>query len=287
MRAIAMLVLAAAACGGGKDPGVCRREAHELGELLATIGQDMPAFYAGDATLVTRADIPPVWPGYGPMIVLTADEATYNGEPFDSREAADRLASEREVAHMRAAGGRPVDDELVVLVIDEAARWADVARIAQTLHERGFRRPALAFARPPSPVTRPPRSKIDDELDAIIASDDASNKATRFAKLVEKVIKGCPPLGKAFGAVAAVDGESKAETIIRAIEPSLVKCNCNVDMPSFSSAMFRLLYVEKPQSFLRITLDPTATPLVLPPETLWRDANAKLTPDARVWIPLP
>jgi hypothetical protein len=147
--------------------------------------------------------------------------------------------------------------------------------------------PWFGFALPPKRVTAPPRSKIDDELDAIRDSDDSSSKATRFAEMMSRVVKGCPPLAKAFGAVSGDSDESKAETIIRAVEPSLVKCRCNVDVPSLRSGMFRLLYVEKPQSAFEITLDPDATPLVLPSETLWRDAHAKLTPGAHVWIPAP
>jgi hypothetical protein len=275
MRTIAMVLVAAAACGGGKDAAVCAREAHDLGELLSSMDHEMPPFYAGDAKLVLRQDLPPPGGTFGPTVVITSNGATLDGMPFEDFEVNHRL----EEAHAR--GG------IIYVAVDEAARWDEVQEVARRLTTAELMHPAFAFARPAAAVARPPRSKIDDEIDAIRNSDDAGNKATRFAEIMSKLVKGCPPLAEAFGSVGADSADSKADSLIRAIEPSLVKCSCSVDIPALRSGLFQLLYIDKPQSSFFVTLDPDATAIVLPPETPWRDAQAKLTPDARVWIPSP
>jgi hypothetical protein len=273
--AVVAALAASAACGGGKDPAVCRREAHALGELLSTMDYEMPPFYAGDATLVLRTDVPVTAGRYGPTIVITRDGATLDGMPLGDLVVRRRL----EDAHDRRA--------MVYVAVDEAAPWSEVQAVVHRLVAADLMHPSFGFARPATPVTRPPRSKIDDELDRLQNGTDSSHKATDLAKMVQEIVKGCPAIIKVFGEVAVESGESKAARIVRAIEPSLVACNCNLDLPAFRSVMFRLLYVEKAQSALEITLDPEATPLVLPPDTPWRDANAKLTPGAHVWIPAP
>ncbi len=276
-----VLAVALGACGGGKDPAVCRREAAELSELLATVDHEPPGFQAHDLTLVTRSDIPRTTRDLGPVIHVTREGASFQDEPFRGEQGRVRLTEEAR----RYGHGAKLD--VLYLAIAEDARWEDAAGAAVLGWEAGFERQGLAFARPPAVVTPPPRSKIDAELDRILHEEEASNKATALARLIEQVVNGCPALIRAFGSVAAVEGESKADTLIRAIEPSLVECNCAVDMPSLRSALFRLLAVDKPQSAFVITHDPDGTPIDLPPDTPWRDAHARFSPDARVLIELP
>lgn len=279
---LATLALALGACGGGgKDAAVCRREAAELGELLATVDHEPPGFQAHDLTLVTRGDTPKTTHDFGPVIHVTREGAMFGGEPFQGEEGRARLA---EQARRFRRGGK---GEVLYVAIAEDARWADVASAAVLGWESGFERQGLVFARPPAAVTPPPRSKVDDELDRILHEEDPSNKATELARVIERIVKGCPALVRAFGSVAAVERESKADALIRAIEPALVECNCSVDMPSLRSALFRLLAVERPQSAFVITHDPAGALVDLPPDTAWRDAHARFSPDARVLIKLP
>ncbi|HUQ02331.1 MAG TPA: hypothetical protein VM261_07520 [Kofleriaceae bacterium] len=289
MRALAAMLVVAACGGGGKDAAVCRQEAAALGELLSTMDHELPAVYANDAKLVLRPDVPVAELAYAPQVTITGEALSFQGQQLDLASLEERLlaahAMEREEQQLGRPGSRGRDLTLAHVVAAEDARWTDVAGTLRALHAAGYVRPAIWFARPGPAVKKPPRSKIDDELDRIQHSDDAGSKATEFARVMEKLVKGCAPLQEAFGAVAADTGESKAETIIRAIEPSLVKCNCNVDMPSFGSAMFRLLYIEQPLTAFRVTLDPAAAaPLTMPPSTPWRIAHERLTPDATIWL---
>jgi hypothetical protein len=276
------------ACGGKKDPAVCRREAAELGTLLSTMDHEMPSFFAGDIELVRRNDVPPVVRSFAPMATITAtDGALFFGDPLDSVGAADRVMDELRRLRERAAGANQTVDTEIYLVIAEDAPWQHVASALNVLQELKVRRVAFAFERPPVAVEKPPRGKLDDELDRIQSSEDASNKAVELARIVEKQVKGCPAIQEVFGAVAADDGTSKADTVIRGIEPSLVKCNCNVDMASFRSVMFRLLYIEKPQSSFTVTLDRAGEPIEAAPELPWREAHAQFVPEAKVWVTRP
>jgi hypothetical protein len=285
-----IFILAVAACGGGgKDAAVCRQEAAALGELLSTMDHEMPAVYVHDAKLVLRTDLPVATFLYGPQITITAESVSFEGQRVDASALAERLAARHAMEQEDVERGSPRmkdrDLTLAHLVAAEDAPWKDVATAFAALHAAGYHRPAIWFARPAPEVKRPPRSKIDDELDRIQHGGDTANKATEFARVMEKLVKGCGPMVEAFGQVAVDTGESKAETIIRAIEPSLVKCNCNVDMPSFASAMFRLLYIEQPLTAFRVTIDPAAAaPITLPPSTAWRNAHQRLAPGATVWL---
>jgi hypothetical protein len=285
-----IFILAAAACGGGgKDPAVCRQEAAALGELLSTMDHEMPAVYASGVKLVLRTDLPVATFAYGPQLTITAESVSFEGQELGLAELQERLGDARAMAinekELGRPGSRDRDLTLAHVVAAEDAQWKDVAGALRALHAAGYLRPAIWFARPAPPVARPPRSKVDDELDRIQHSGDSGTKATDFARVMEKLVKGCGPMVEAFGQVAVDTGESKAETIIRAIEPSLVKCNCNVDMPSFTSAMFRLLYIEQPLTAFRVTLDPAAAaPITLPPSTAWRNAHQRLAPGATVWL---
>jgi hypothetical protein len=285
-----IFILAVAACGGGgKDAAVCRQEAAALGELLSTIDHEMPAVYVSGAKLVLRSELPAARFPYAPQITITGEGLSLEGREVAIAELEERLVDAHAMAinekELGRPGSRDRDLTLAHVAAAEDAAWKDVAGALRALHAAGYVRPAIWFARPAPEVKRPPRSKIDDELDRIQHGGDTANKATEFARVMEKLVKGCGPMVEAFGQVAVDTGESKAETIIRAIEPSLVKCNCNVDMPSFASAMFRLLYIEQPLTAFRVTIDPAAAaPITLPPSTAWRNAHQRLAPGATVWL---
>lgn len=281
LAALVLAGLVGACGGGGKDAAVCRREAAELSQLLATMDHEPPGFYGSGITLVSRSDVPPTPPPSGIEIHVTREGALYLGEPLDAPGVRDRL--ERDARRPRGGTERG----LLYLVIAEDARWADVAHATAVGWEADLVELALAFARPPVPVTPPPRSRIDDDLERIRDSVEPGQKATELARLLQGVVRGCPALVRAFGSVAGVEGESKADTLMRAIEPALVECNCSLDMRSLSSALFWLLYVDKPTSAFRITLAADGEPIELPPDTPWRDAHARFSPGARVLVKLP
>ncbi len=284
-------VIGFAACGGGgNDPAQCRRQAAELATLLSTMDHEPSLFRADDAKLVVREGLSTAGLSFGTIVVVTPTAVSMSGRRVDLGGLAEELAAaHRQVVENAERYGRKdmQDTTLVYLVVDEAALWGRVGAVAAAAHEAGFTRPAFVFARPTAPVTKPPRSWIDADLDRLMESEEAGNRATELARMTEKVVKTCPAMVRAFGSVASDDGGSKAETIIRAIEPSLIECNCKLDLPAFRSIMFRLLYTPQPTGSLRVTLDPARAPLAVASDTPWRVASAQLTADATVWIAPP
>jgi len=280
-----LLLLALAACGdSSSDPGPCRRRAAAIAEGLRAMNHEPAMFYTGDATLVTRADLAQVQLPSAPAVRVTADGVSVDSWSTPSRmDLAERLAMTRIPDDGRPAT-RGFDPALVHLIVDEDVTWETVVWVTVAVHDSGYTRPAFAFRVPVPEVKPPPRSKVDAELDELMASDDASNKATRLARIASRVIERCKPLGEAFGSVASGDGESKADTLINAIEPSLTRCNCNIDVASFHSLMFRLLYVADATTSLRVTLDPEGLALTFPGSTPWKEVAPKLAAGQRIWL---
>jgi hypothetical protein len=226
-----------------------------------------------------------------PMVTVLPTALQIQGERVEPAELEERLIAARramaEDAERYGRRGPEVDPTLIYLIVDEAALWGRVGEVASTAHRAGFTRPAFVFARPPAPIEKPPRSPIDADLDRLMASEEAGNKATELARMTEKVVQTCPALVRAFGDVASESSESKADVLIRAIEPSLVECNCRLDVPALRSIMFRLLHVPHPTGTVRVTLDPARPPLPIAPDTTWRVASPQLTADAAVWVAPP
>lgn len=271
------------ACGSkGLDPATCRRQAADLAALLRSANHE-PGMIRSSGKLVTRTDLSPRRLPHAPVVSIAADGVMVNGMSTSVESIGERFEAmqRQETDRQMMRRGHDTDLTLLYFLVDEDARWEDVSGGAAAAHAAGYTRPAFVFARPPTPVQAPPRSAIDDDLDAIMKSEP-SNRASELADLTAKVTRSCPALTEAFGHVASTE-ESKADFLIDAIEPALTACNCSLDLASFSSIMYRLLYVPDDTAHLRVTLDPAGTRVALPPSTPWRQAHAKL-PAGPVWL---
>lgn len=277
-RGMIAVALLAVACGDkGKVSAVCRREAADLGTLLQTMDHDLPAFHVPSAKLVTRANLTRAEAPGGPVAHVTAAHLAIEGLEVATLDPA---ALAEAFAEVQARNGRTTYH----LVIDEDARWDRVAAVAAAAHGAGFTQPVLGFLRVASTETPPPRTPIDDELDALVKSEPGSDKATRLADMVAKVARNCRPLSAAFGSVAATGGQvSMADRLINSIEPAMIECNCNLDVPAFRSIMYRAFKSSNPTGSLQLTLAPEGTKVALPAATPWREAHAKL-PAGPVWL---
>ncbi len=289
---VAASVTAAGVAGcGSNDPGACRRQANELATLLATMDHEPTMIAPGDASLVVREDLSSATMPFATVVMVTPATVSIAGRRVQMADLEDELLSAHrrvvEDAELYGRRGAPEDTTLVYLVVDEAALWGRVGQVTAAAHAAGFTRPAFVFARPPAPITKPPRSPIDDDLDRLMATEEAGNKATELARMTQGVVKTCPAMVRVFGAIASEGGGSKADTLIRGIEPALVDCNCNLDLPAFRSIMFRLLYTSQPTGALRVTLDPAQPPVAVAADTPWRVAAARLGADATVWLAAP
>lgn len=281
---VLVVVVAVAGCRKGKDPAVCRTDAHSLSAYLGSIDRDAPPFWAGDLKLVLRPDLPRVELRYAPVLEIRADRLVLDGSMIDNHaDLEDRLRGRHEAAvrdvELGTSRHNPPDPTLLNLLIDERAPWEIVVEVADTALAAGFDHPAVAFARPPAAITRPPRAPIDDELDRAAAAEP-SQRATQFARSMQKVVASCPALIRVFGEIGSSDGGDKSQQLLDGLEPALVECNCRVDLPALRSVFFRLFYVEHPVTAVAVVLAADGRAVVQPASTPWRDAHELITAGA-------
>jgi hypothetical protein len=286
-RVTSRSVLAAAAfaaIAGCRSEPECRPRAEELGRFLTTMDHDMTPFTpADDVHLVTRTDLAPIDFRLGPVVDVVGTRVRLDGEAIaDRADLASRLARAYDTAgHPPPPGGFPAPE--LYIALDADAPWDTVVWIAEEASRAGVAAPRFAFARPPA-TPPPPRSPTDDAFDAIMKRD-ASDRATEAARITESVVSRCGALQEVFAQVATVPGEDKAATLLAAIGPALVECDCKADLPALRTAFWRVVGNPRPMSFLPVRLAQDAAPLALPPTTTWRDASQRLAPGGPpIWL---
>lgn len=283
MRLLAFVLVVG--CSNKSGPS-CAEQALDLDRFLMGLDREQSVQLSANTHLVTRDDLPAAKQSDGVAIELGPRDTMIAGQLVARDEIADTLAARHARAVDEQALGRrhPADPQLLYLSIDETVPWERVVASAEGAQQVGFTTLAFVFARTAT-VKRPPRSPVDDQLDKIETSDDPSTKATQLAKLIQGVIKPCPPLTEAFGRVASTDTDDKATYIIQQVQPALVDCECKVDIPSLRSALWRVIANTRPTTDVRIALDRAAPPIALPAATPWRDAQNQLKPGAATgWL---
>ena len=292
---VALLVALACACGkhgssgGGSgdlvadDSVDCATRTHALEHYFASIDRDFDPLFELGVQLVTRDDIAPHPPtDSAPVLEVRASGLALDGKVVALGELGDALAAKRHEREDRIAshqismrGASRFDPARVFVAIDQRAAWRDVVAALRASADAGGVHVVLAFARTPK-GSPPPPHPIDAELAALLARRDPS-AASELAKMVQKVIERCKPLAAAYGSVAADEPDDKAETLLRATWPSLVECDCAVDLPAFRSMMYSVMVNRHPKTFLALTLDDAAPALELPAATTWQDAQKQIT----------
>ena len=273
----------------------CKASADELAAFLAATDHELPVLSDSELDrlhLVTRTDLPrgPVAPA--PIVLVSPTHVTLNGRGMKPDELAGELAREARAAKDAIAPGRlraplPGQSSRLLLVVDGGADWGAVARLAAAAAAAGFDHLALLFERPAA-TRPPPRTATDDELDALrarygptgIMDESGQREVDRIAS---RVTRSCDAVPKLLASVARSDGD-KAEMLIRGIAPALVACDCQVDMPSLRSRLWRLIGVRHPTSALEITLAPNARRVDLSAATPWREASQRLEHGQTVWL---
>lgn len=267
------LLLVVAACSKGISADECRTEAEGLSKLLMDTPHEPGAFMPQrEVTLVRRTDlkqersIP-----YSPVLVIGKDVLVYRGRLLEGK--AD-LQEELTTAHAKLKEYRQQDPARLHFQIDRGVPWSKVVDATDAALAAGFTLQGFAFDTG-AKLTPPPRTAIDDKLDALMKRDDAGNKATELAKMISDVIEGCPALKEKFGTVAIESTESKADVLIKGLAPGLIECKCKVDMGELRSVMWRLLAVEPG---IQVLLFDAADgdELALPGATTWEEASKKL-----------
>jgi hypothetical protein len=265
---LAIVLLLAAGCG--KSAEECRTEAEALGKLLKETPHRMSPFgeHRG-LTLVKRTDLTASAGADGFVVAASPDSVIFEYRALaGTAELLQRLLDARERRSWR-------DLRRVYLQLDRATPWSKVVELVDIARSVGLTSVGFAFDNGEKLLTRPPRSPVDDKLDAILAGDPTT-RATELAKLVETMIDDCPALQQEFGSVGSESAEDKADVLIRGLVPALIECNCKVDMPGFRSAMWRLIAIEPNVKVLAFEL--AGDKLALPARTTWEDASKHLIP---------
>lgn len=253
-----------AACGKSKE--TCQRESADLAAMFKSMDTR-----AGVATkfvkLVQRDDLPIIAGARGVVLELSAEGVRTSGVSETPVEP--EVALEQVLQSWRGEKSPPL-----LLAIDAATPWRRVRSVLTSLEAKGLDDVGLVFSRKPMESTPPPRSAIDDELDAVEKSDPA-DRAVKVAELATELVRDCDAVQKLFAGVGGGAPEDKAKIMMDGLPPALVECRCKCDVPSLKSLMHRLLVNRAPTTVIHLRLD--ATELALPDGALWSVAALKLS----------
>jgi hypothetical protein len=287
LRLVALALTTLISCGN--DPS-CKQYAKDLGLLLERAAAEPPPLIQipDDMTVAEAHDMParrddPA----APAVIVTQTTATYQGQPVATPELGTLLdAAHAKIVDDIESGRVPAkfvpDPDFIYFVIDVRAPWPLVVASVERAVTSGFTHVGLVYTMK-STITPPPRAAIDKQLDDLLRSEDASNKASELARIISDEVRSCPTLQKEFGRIGSDEAESKAMSLARSVEPALLGCDCRVNTGNLRSALFRVLYVEKPVRILRLSFEhPTAAHgIELPATALWGDAVRQLDPTTR------
>ena len=270
MRTAVLMCLAVSLASCGNSERACRAKAEALGAVLRE-ADTRRGIETRHVKLVLRTDLPLVPDAWGSVIELGSEGAwtpwrDVGASPFAAVLDLERAARERLPGHA---------DEPFQLAIDAATPWKMVVEALDAIGAAGAQRVEIVFARPPAERSPPPRTALDDELDAILRAAP-SERATMFAARIRDVVEGCDAVKRLFGSVASSDRASKEELFITGLPPALIACDCACDVPALTSAMWRLMSNEHPTTTLTLALGGEHEILALPGSTTWREASTKL-----------
>lgn len=173
---IALVFLA----GCKNDPAECRKQADELVALLDAADTGGQLFQIAPTQLVLRTDLPKQDLVPAPTVTLNATDIVYQGSLVTLDELGDRLEATVAAIKDGLAMGRgprhhPRD---VFFVIDRATPWSVVAGAVTAAQQAGMTEPAFVFAVPNS-AKRPPRTKLDDDIDKLGRDGSRATHRTR------------------------------------------------------------------------------------------------------------
>lgn len=272
---LALVVLALAACGRSKES--CKADAEDLGKRLADADHEPSLLSVQGANLVERTDLPKLELEDGPTLRVASDAIVFQDTKVSLDELPDRLREAR--AKMDEARERyprmKIDVHMIYVLVDAGATWGQIVRVSNIAAAAELDAQRLVFARP-SHGTRPPHSKVEAELEAIVHGESGSI-TTKLAEKIKGTIEDCPAIQRVFGEVSATEG-NKTDYLIAQIPAALEDCNCNLDMSSFATEMWYVMVNEHPTGVLPVQIDPAGTPIELPAITPWREASKQLTP---------
>jgi biopolymer transport protein ExbD len=268
---ILAVIAVAAGCGGKTAKPECKTSADELVQYLRGIDHDsQPFFVDSDVHLAVRTDLPRSKLATAPVVTVKPTQIVVASQVVaDTNELAARLSAAANKAQL-------------YLQLDNDAKWGMIASVAEAAAKSGFERVSIVFARPRT-GSPPPHSKVDDEIGEIVKDEQHGGKASEIAQVTRDVVASCSSMTKLFGDVAATEGD-KAEYLLDRIGPALVDCDCNVDVPSLRSVMYRLVGNPTPVAVLPLVLARDGATVEQPASRPWSAASGQLVSGQRVWL---
>jgi hypothetical protein len=256
-------------CSKHAKPAVCGGQADELGRFLAAVYKGRTP--VATARLASRPSLPAL-PG-APRIeeeqvtLLDPDGITAGRQRFGWTDDPD-------VPELAIAAARKVEPSSpeLTLAIDAATPWAQVAPVLNAGLAIHYDHVRLLFAGAAPPP--PPRSAVDDELDRIPASPPRG-RGTEVAAVLERLVKDCPALHRAFASMSNFEGD-RWQRLIASIPPALTECGCATDLPSLRSATWQLIGNFPALTTATVTLSADGEALAIPGATPWREASQQL-----------
>jgi hypothetical protein len=270
---ILVVLAVAAGCGGKTAKPECKASADELVQYLRGIDHDsQPFFVDDDMHLAVRTDLPRSKLVPAPLLSIKPAQIMFQGQVVaDVKELEGKLAE---------SPGKPS----LYLQIDGDAKWGTIAAVADAAGQGGFDHVSVVFARPRASGAPPPHSRVDDELVDIVNNPNRTGKASEIAHTMRDVAASCPSMTKLFGDIASVEGLEKADYLLDHVGTALVDCDCNVDMPSFRSVMWRMIHNPMPVVVLPLVLARDGTAVEQPASRPWSAASGQLVSGQRVWL---
>jgi biopolymer transport protein ExbD len=260
---------AAAATAPASD---CPARAAKVGAFLTAMDHDAMWFDVTGYALPQRSDVGEANDPRGPYLRIRPGSVELLGDVgVGLRELTERLRAQ----HDRLAATAP--ETPVFLVVDGATPWRELAPVLDAVRAGGFERVRFVFARVPKSGP-PPRTALDDEIDAVIASRPSS-LADAFGSIVRKVVEPCPALIDAFG-TATTSSADPTGALIAAVEPSLVACECSADPDTVQTLMWRLVGNPAPTGTVEVTLGAKGKRFSHPAATPWSEIGPTLAAGA-------
>jgi hypothetical protein len=290
----ALIVLALVACSKHEAPAPqpapadCKAATDDIGKFLTTMDHDGSLISLEHVSPPVRRDltIKGIELRWGPVVEVRTDDIYYQDQKADlgKRLAADHQKIEEDIARGMVPRHDPPDPRALIVVADDKAQWVKVVAALEAAHKAGFDHITFVFGRPPA-TPPPPRTKVEGEIEKLMASAESGNKATALANYIRPKIAPCPALVEVFGMVGQTEMEDKATYMLRSAGPAIAACNCAVDPAEMRSMFWMFVGNPKPTMLLRVELDPKAPPHSAQGTKTWGEESGWLTPDKKtIWL---
>lgn len=277
---IVLTLVLAASAGCAKSGERCHAEVAELVAFLRAMDHSPPVLDPDvlHVRYAMRPELPTGTVENGPLVIATPGKASFQGQPASASALAaevQRRQDDFDHGRMPKAALAHFDAHQVLVVVDRDTPWREVASLADMLVHGNMAHVTWVFGKP-SPVAPPPHTAMDDRLNAL----PETNQATSYADIMSEFVRQCPALRPSEQLDATSDHVVRR---IDATERGLADCKCGVDMAQLRTFLWRWLGNKAPIATLQVALDEHAAPLALPAAMPWSEAARHIPASGSFW----